>query len=129
MKANERAMLASCINTGISFGWNKAHKHTDNPNEHWIAEQIEDAIWYEIDQYFVFDSDRDVCDEVIEGFDALKEVRCKTHPDAPHGMDRLASHFEGRYVCECESWEPDHALSLSEESYQRGKATLKEKNT
>jgi hypothetical protein len=30
---------------------------------------------------------------------------CKTHPDAPHGFLRNASHNEGRYVCECELWE------------------------
>jgi hypothetical protein len=27
---------------------------------------------------------------------------CKTHPDAPHGFDRNASHSADRYVCECE---------------------------
>ncbi len=31
---------------------------------------------------------------------------CKTHPDAPHGFDRNASHNADRYVCECEGWEP-----------------------
>jgi hypothetical protein len=31
-------------------------------------------------------------------------VKCKTHPDAPHGFARNASHNEGRYVCECEHW-------------------------
>jgi predicted Fe-S protein YdhL (DUF1289 family) len=30
---------------------------------------------------------------------------CKTHPDAPHGFDRNASHSADRYVCECEGWE------------------------
>ena len=35
------------------------------------------------------------------------EVPCKTHPDAPHGFLRQASHAEGRYVCECEHWEPE----------------------
>ena len=34
------------------------------------------------------------------------EVFCKTHPDAPHGFDRNASHSADRYVCECEGWEP-----------------------
>ena len=32
---------------------------------------------------------------------------CKTHPDAPHGFLRNASHTEGRYVCECEYWKED----------------------
>jgi hypothetical protein len=31
---------------------------------------------------------------------------CKTHPNAPHGFDRNASHNADRYVCECEGWEP-----------------------
>ena len=34
---------------------------------------------------------------------------CKTHPDAPHGFDRNASHSADRYVCECEGWEPPEA--------------------
>ena len=59
MRANERALLTACIDTGISFGWNRAHKHTDEPNEHRIQEEIENAIWYEIDQYFVFDSEQE----------------------------------------------------------------------
>ena len=33
-------------------------------------------------------------------------VKCNPHPDAPHGFLRDASHNEGRYVCECEFWEP-----------------------
>ena len=33
-------------------------------------------------------------------------IRCNEHPDAPHGFMRDASHSAGRYVCECESWEP-----------------------
>ena len=34
-----------------------------------------------------------------------EEIKCKTHPDAPHGFVRNASHTEDRYVCECEYWE------------------------
>ena len=34
-----------------------------------------------------------------------EEIKCKTHPDAPHGFVRNASHTENRYVCECEYWE------------------------
>ena len=30
---------------------------------------------------------------------------CNTHPSAPHGFLRNASHNAGRYVCECEHWE------------------------
>ncbi len=34
------------------------------------------------------------------------ESACSTHPDAPHGFDRSRSIDEGRYVCECEGWQP-----------------------
>ena len=33
-----------------------------------------------------------------------EEVPCKTHPDAPHGFNRTASHTMDRYVCDCEFW-------------------------
>lgn len=42
----------------------------------------------------------------LEGID-YEEVPCKTHPDAPHGFNRNASHSMGRYVCDCEFWEPE----------------------
>ena len=38
------------------------------------------------------------------------KVPCSTHPDAPHGFDRTASHSLDRYVCECESWSPSPAV-------------------
>lgn len=33
-------------------------------------------------------------------------IKCSTHPCAPHGFDRNASHNEHRYVCDCEGWSP-----------------------
>jgi dienelactone hydrolase len=50
---------------------------------------------------FIEKTNRDISQE--------PEVPCKTHPDAPHGFDRNASHSADRYVCECEGWEPDLA--------------------
>ena len=35
--------------------------------------------------------------------------QCSTHPKAPHGFDRTASHSADRYVCECENWDPYQA--------------------
>lgn len=35
---------------------------------------------------------------------ALETPECNTHPKAPHGFCRNASHSAGRYVCECEGW-------------------------
>lgn len=31
---------------------------------------------------------------------------CNPHPKAPHGFSRNASHDNGAYVCECQSWDP-----------------------
>ena len=42
----------------------------------------------------------------MEKADERSGVKCNPHPDAPHGFMRDASHNEGRYVCECEFWEP-----------------------
>jgi hypothetical protein len=39
---------------------------------------------------------------------------CNPHPKAPHGFSRNASHSMGRYVCDCECWEPYDA------GYQEG---------
>jgi hypothetical protein len=68
---------------------------------------------------------------------------CKTHPDAPHGFDRNASHSADRYVCECEGWEPPKRewVGLTKEDFYKkddetvfvlgmkfAEARLKEKN-
>lgn len=37
-----------------------------------------------------------------------QETTCSTHPDAPHGFCRDASHSADRYVCECEGWDEAH---------------------
>jgi hypothetical protein len=46
---------------------------------------------------------------------------CKTHPDAPHGFDRNASHSADRYVCECEGWEPPKRewVGLTKEDFDK----------
>ena len=38
-------------------------------------------------------------------------MTCKTHPDAPHGFMRNASHDAGEYVCECAFWEEPVTLN------------------
>ena len=47
---------------------------------------------------------RDVLGYYRETFKVEQE--CNPHPDAPHGFNRDASHNYGRYVCDCEGWEP-----------------------
>ena len=38
------------------------------------------------------------------------EKPCSTHPEAPHGFVRNASHSVGHYVCECSGWTPPASL-------------------
>ena len=40
---------------------------------------------------------------------------CNPDPRAPHGFCRDASHSAGRYVCECEGWEPSEYDDLNKE--------------
>ena len=55
---------------------------------------------------------------------------CKTHPDAPHGFDRNASHSADRYVCECEGWEPVDKVDMLEKRVNKSdKSIQKEKET
>ena len=46
-------------------------------------------------------------------------MTCKTHPDAPHGFVRNASHNEDRYVCECEFWEPPEVEKQEPVAYSK----------
>lgn len=50
-----RNVLADCIENGIAIGYNRAHKHVDDPSEQMLKISIEHAIWNEIDDYFLFD--------------------------------------------------------------------------
>lgn len=38
---------------------------------------------------------------------------CNPHPHAPHGFMRDESHNAGRYVCECEFWNPKDRLEVA----------------
>lgn len=45
--------------------------------------------------------------DIITNAPAIEQnVKCSSHPDAPHGFCRGASHTANRYVCECEWWTP-----------------------
>jgi len=71
MRAKIREILEECIEKGIEYGYLRAHKYGENPRVFHIYEQIESAIWYEIDERFDFE--RNVCNEVVEGFDHLEK--------------------------------------------------------
>ena len=56
----------------------------------------------------------------------IEQAQCKTHPDAPHGFDRNASHNADRYVCECEGWEPVDKVDMSEERVHKSDKSMHE---
>ena len=77
MRPKIREILEECIETGIEYGYLRAHKYNENPDAFYIYEQIESAIWYEIDERFDFD--RNLCIEVVEGFDQLEHTRVESY--------------------------------------------------
>jgi|688.fasta_scaffold306056_5 hypothetical protein len=54
MKTNEYKIITDCIEKGIDCGFTRAHKHTDNPSEESLKNEIYDAIMLEICEYFTF---------------------------------------------------------------------------
>ena len=57
MKPKFREILDQAIESGIKYGWYKAHKHTDEPGESDIKGAIATAIWLEIDSLFDFEQE------------------------------------------------------------------------
>ena len=60
MKPNIRTILTQAIERGIDWGYSRAHKYTDTPDESRIKESIETEIWNEIDE--IFDFEKEVTD-------------------------------------------------------------------
>lgn len=55
LKVNVYSVLEDCIEIGIDGGFNKAHKHTDNPTEQQLKEEIFRYVMLQISEKFVFD--------------------------------------------------------------------------
>ena len=73
MKPKIREVLDDCITDGLRSGYAQAYKYEDFPCEETIINAMEDHIWLEIDRKFDFE--RNVCNEVVEGFDHLGKKR------------------------------------------------------
>lgn len=52
MKPNTLKVLEMCIETGLAYGWHKAHKHNDTPTATQIQEAQQSAIMGEIWEWF-----------------------------------------------------------------------------
>lgn len=63
LKARTRSLLGELIYSGITLGYNRAHKHTDHPSEDLLRDKISDAIWELIDESFVVTDDDEVTDD------------------------------------------------------------------
>ena len=57
MKVRTSIVLDDCIEQGIELGWNRAHKHVDNPSPSDIKLHIERAIDEAVSEYFTFDDE------------------------------------------------------------------------
>jgi hypothetical protein len=56
MKPNYYLIISDCVEKGIALGFDRAHKHVDNPTSFVIKEKIDSAIMELINEYFTFDS-------------------------------------------------------------------------
>lgn len=54
MKANEYKVLEDCVERGITAGYNKAFKHTEEPSQQDIENAISHYVLLEICEYFEF---------------------------------------------------------------------------
>jgi hypothetical protein len=57
MKPKTYKILNDCVGNGIEYGWNRAHKHTDQPTPEVIKDCIGEAIMLEISEDFSFEDD------------------------------------------------------------------------
>lgn len=63
MKANEYRVLSDCVERGVNYGYRRAFKYVENPDEEAIKDAIENAVMSEICEYFGFAEDKGTGDE------------------------------------------------------------------
>ena len=57
MKPRLRKIIEDCIENGVRRGYNRAHKHVENPGADDIITNIENAVMAEFYDYFIFESE------------------------------------------------------------------------
>lgn len=55
MRARVFELLERCIEDGIRYGINRAHKHTDSPTREQLEMAITQAVLHQVDEWFQFD--------------------------------------------------------------------------
>ena len=58
VRVNVYAVIADAIESGVRYGWGRAHKHTDSPNEETILSSIEDAVMNNLCEVLMFGADQ-----------------------------------------------------------------------
>ena len=51
---NTYRVMSDAVERGVAYGWQRAHKHTDKPDETAILSAIEEAVTNEMCEYFWF---------------------------------------------------------------------------
>ena len=54
MTPKDYRLLVRCVEDGVAYGYNRAHKHTESPSEDMLKAKIEDAVLAEISEWFDF---------------------------------------------------------------------------
>ena len=57
VRVNTYEIISRAVESGISYGWSHAHKHTDTPTEEEVKNQIEMGIMNEMCEVLLFDDD------------------------------------------------------------------------
>jgi hypothetical protein len=57
MKVRAYDVLRRAVEEGAMYGWRRAHKHTDTPEENAIVDQIIQGVLNEVCEYFDFDDE------------------------------------------------------------------------
>lgn len=55
MRPKTYPIFARAVSEGIALGWQRAHKHTENPTEDQIKDSIEQNVLNEVCEVFDFD--------------------------------------------------------------------------
>lgn len=56
IRVNAYEVFARAVETAIEYGWNRAHKHNDEPSADTIKGEIETAIMNDVCEVFFFDA-------------------------------------------------------------------------
>lgn len=57
MRPKLYSILTDAVNKGIEHGWDRGHKHSDDPSEHHLKTMIEEEVWNYIGEVFDFEDE------------------------------------------------------------------------